>query len=100
LSAPKRLLLLALLCVGCATTTLAPGAEKIRVTTNRNDVAGCKAVGAVDARGPFTMPNDWMHQLQNQALGMGADVVFQTSSALAVTDHVSGVAYRCEGPRP
>ncbi|HET9796162.1 MAG TPA: hypothetical protein VFS34_17070 [Thermoanaerobaculia bacterium] len=94
----KRLLLVALFCAGCA-TTIAPGAEKIRITTNPKDVEGCKPVGSVDARGPFNLPDDWERELQNQALGLGADVVFRTGP-LAMTDHVSGVAYRCQQPKP
>ena len=78
--------------IGCA-TTLAPGAEKIRVTRNPADVEGCKAVGTVEARAPYNTANDAKHQMQNGALPLGADVVFITN----YSDKATGVAYQCQG---
>ena len=80
----------------CA-TTVAPGAEKVRVTTNAKDVEGCRLIGQVDAPGPFNMPNDWKIQLQNATLAAGGDTVFRTGP-LAMTKHVSGMAYTCSQP--
>ena len=90
----KRLLFLALFCAGCSTTA-APGAEKIRITTNPKDVEGCRVLGQVDASGPFNMPDDWKTQLRNATLAIGGDVVFRTGP-LAMTRHLTGMAYRCE----
>jgi hypothetical protein len=96
----KHLLLLALLALlATACTTIAPGAERIRITSDPKDVAGCRAVGEVDAAGPFNGPDDWKNQLRNAALPLGADVVFRTGP-LAFTRHVTGMAYRCDQPKP
>jgi len=85
-----------LLCAACATTA-APGAEKIRITTSPKDVEGCKLIGDVNAPGPFNLPDDWKTQLRNATLAAGGDVVFRTGP-LALTDHVTGMAYRCGNP--
>jgi hypothetical protein len=71
---------------GCV--TLAPGADKVKLTSDANDVKGCVAVGSVqaDANDPLNVDST----MRNQALGLHADVVFVTSMS-------SGVGYRCAG---
>jgi hypothetical protein len=76
---------------GCV--TLAPGADKVKLTSNAADVKGCVAVGNVktDAQND---PMDVDNTLRNQAVGLNADVVFRTALG-------AGVGYRCAGaPTP
>jgi hypothetical protein len=79
-----------------ACVTLAPGAEKVRITRDASDVSGCTAVGSVNTlsgpQGPSQIA-DSSTELRNQALAFGGDVVFVTSSTLNVPNE--GVAYRC-----
>ena len=67
---------------GCVTA--APGAEQVKITRNPTDVSGCTAVGNI---GAAVMGNLDPLVAQNQAVGLGADVVFNTGAG--------GVAYRC-----
>jgi hypothetical protein len=70
---------------GCV--TLAPGADKVKLTSDSNDVKGCVAVGSVQADAKND-PLDVDNTLRNQALGLHADVVFRTGLG-------AGVGYRC-----
>ena len=75
----------------CASVTLVPGADRVRVTQNAQDVAACTAVGNLrvpqDSQGnPAVMnPTD---DMRNQTIGLGGNTVFATSA-------IEGVAYRC-----
>lgn len=82
-----------------ACVSLAPGAEKVRITKEPSDVSGCTAVGSVNALGGPQGPSeiaDSSTELRNAALGLGGNVVFVTSSVLNVPNQ--GVAYRCTNP--
>jgi hypothetical protein len=70
---------------GCV--TLAPGADKVKLTSNAADVKGCVAVGNVKADAQND-PLDVDNTLRNQAVGLNADVVFRTGLG-------AGVGYRC-----
>jgi hypothetical protein len=72
-------------CVG-----LVPGADQVKITMHSDDVKGCTPVGNVSAQG-FTDPIDIQRVLQNQAVGLGANIVFETVQG-------QGVAYRCGRP--
>jgi hypothetical protein len=88
----KRVRLIAVLALaGCG--SLAPGAEKVLLTRNAVDVAGCKVVAPVHIRPePFT---SGAKDMRNAAFGYGGDTVFVTSGVLdAVRD---GMAYNCKG---
>jgi hypothetical protein len=79
-----------------ACVTLAPGADKVRMTKDASDVAGCTAVGNVDTLGAPQGPSqisDSSKVLRNKAVGLGGNVIFVTSAPLGVPD--GGVAYRC-----
>jgi len=81
----------------CVTLTLAPGAEKVKLTYNAADVAGCKAVGNVSG---LTHPDVYSEtQLRNRTVGLEGDSVFVTRSGLSVLTMypipLEGVAYRC-----
>ena len=82
-------LLLQLCLGGCV--TLAPEAEKVRVTRNPDDVKGCRVLGAVEAHPPYVGQQDGMNQMRNNAAGMGANALFVTSYNVTAT----GMAYRC-----
>ena len=79
----------------CAPYVLAPGAADVRLTRLPADVATCAAVGNVqlprDADG-FELRNA-AGRLQNQAIGLGANVVLITETAHRKP--TTGVAYRC-----
>jgi len=89
---------------GCAdrppVTPLAPGAPQVRITRNSADVSTCTAVGNVDGshvrRGMYadvTKDQIAIPQLQNQAIGLGGNTIFDTSNAYIL----SGIIYRCAG---
>jgi len=76
-----------------ACVTLAPGADKVRITQNPADVSTCSAVGNIKA------PRNGQGQvdifdvdaaLRNQTIGLGGNTAFETSALLG-----EGVAYRC-----
>jgi len=67
---------------GCMLPTLAPGAAQVKVTSEPADVKGCSAKGNVRD------PNGIYAGMQNQAVGLNANVVFLTSM-------YTGIAYQC-----
>jgi hypothetical protein len=82
----------AALLTGCVTVALAPGAEKVRLTSNSQDVTTCTAVGNVRVPADVHEQNPFAdnNELRNQAIGLGGNTVFITNGALG-----EGVAYRC-----
>lgn len=93
------ILLLATVALMPRCTSLAPGAEEVKITTEAKDVQGCRIIAQVSANGPFNVPDDWKNQLKNATLAVGGNVVFRTGP-LAFTRHVDGMAYRCERSKP
>jgi hypothetical protein len=87
---------LALVCA-CAAPALAPGAAKIVLTRNANDVVDCTAVGNInparDAKGGATFSTP--AEFQNQAVGLNGNTVFITAQYMGAP--VEGVVYRCPG---
>ncbi len=83
------IVLLSLLASGCVLAPQAPGAAQVKMTRNPDDVAGCTAAGNI-ALASGGDP-------RNQAVGLGANVVFDTTSAVdaALGNWTSGIAYRC-----
>jgi hypothetical protein len=84
---------LALMSSGCATVTLAPGADQVKVTRVPTDVAVCVVVGNVDGEIGSGLAVDGIRQLQNQTVGVGGNTVLVTSEL----PPQKGIAYRC-GP--
>jgi hypothetical protein len=88
---PRNLVLAAAVLVNCSceTVALAPGADKVKLTHDAADVAGCKAVGNV-----YVKPSlDWQFvefQLRNRTVGLDGNALFYTR-----TGDYEGVAYRC-----
>jgi hypothetical protein len=73
--------------------SVAPQAEKIKVTSNGADVEQCKVLGTVESHPPFMGPNDGVNQLRNNAAALGADTLLLTSSG--ALRGKTGMAYRC-----
>jgi hypothetical protein len=80
-----------LVLAGC-TTSLIPGAEKIKVTRDPSLVSGCKSLGFVEAKPPFSTPNDARNEMKNKTAILGGNVLFVTNYSVKAT----GVAYSCE----
>jgi hypothetical protein len=80
-------------CLVTACVTLAPGADKVRVTHNAPDVSTCTAVGNVkasrDAQGNVD-GFDAENEIRNQTVGLNGNTVLVTGPFLS-----EGVAYRC-----
>jgi hypothetical protein len=71
-----------------ATMALAPGADRVKLTHNATDVAGCKAVGNVSWVPDRDDPRFFETLLRNRTVGLDGNTVFLTTS-------IEGVAYRC-----
>ena len=73
----------------CVSVSLAPGADRVKITKNVSDVSACKAVGNVNG---LIKINEGMFyseaQLRNRVVGLDGNTVFLTTSE-------EGVAYRC-----
>jgi len=88
------MMLLAVAAAGCDTLIpLAPGAENVKITRNAMDVANCRAVGNLDHVKVDIFTDAPQRMVRNQAIGLGGDTVFDTSSPLAT--EVTGIVYRC-----
>jgi len=77
---------------GCLTVALAPGADKVRLTSNAADVTACKAVGNVK-RPQGINALDVEPSFRNQAVGLGGNTVFVTRHDLS--GPLEGIAYQC-----
>lgn len=89
---PALLSLLILFFGGTGCTSLAPGAETVKVAKTSQDVAGCKAVGTVEG-GAFADT-----RMKNETIAKGGDTLFITNSGLWTRHNKSyGVAYNCKG---
>lgn len=79
-----------------ACVSLAPGADKVRLTKNAADVSSCNAVGnvkvPVTSNGTVDIANA-STQFRNQVIGLGGNIGFVTYGPLDVPSE--GVAYRC-----
>jgi hypothetical protein len=79
-----------------ACVSLAPGADKVRITKSALDVSRCTAVGNINVSGGVQGPSqivDASQKLRNQAVGLGGNAVFVTVAVLGVPSE--GVVYRC-----
>ncbi len=93
----RRLGALAIVLASVACTTrLIPEAEKVKVTRESKDVAGCRSLGFVDAHPPYSTPNDAMNEMKNKTATLGGNVLFVTNYSMKAT----GVAYLCSGGTP
>jgi len=69
----------------CATTVLAPGADKVRMASNPSDVATCKATGNINIPQNAGLNAD--NIVRNQTVGFGGNTAFVTPG--------SSIAYLC-----
>jgi len=79
-----------------ACVSLAPGADKVRITKNPSDLANCSAVGNINVPIELQGQVDIAiadTQFRNQVIGLGGNAAFVTSSSLGIP--VEGIAYRC-----
>jgi hypothetical protein len=80
-----------------ACVSLAPGADKVRLTKTPGDVATCKPVGNIRVpQNPQTGTVDIanaQNQFRNQVVGLGGNAGLVTSGLLAAPGE--GIAYQC-----
>jgi hypothetical protein len=92
----KLIVAAAIVISATACVALAPGADKVRITKVAADVANCTAVGNINvpriANGGVDNSNA-RTQFLNQAVGLGGNTAFVTSSRFGVP--IEGIAYRC-----
>jgi hypothetical protein len=75
---------------------LAPGAEQVKVTRIAGEVANCQAVGNLGGVNGGNLTDAGQRIARNQAIGLGGNTIFDTSSALQESQGVvEGVVYRC-----
>lgn len=86
----KRLIMIAPLIL-TACTTLAPGAENVRLVRDGHAVTGCTVMGNVTSSYNFGEAKDYNKDIKNQAVGLRADTVLLTNSMFTMP---SGIAYR------
>jgi hypothetical protein len=79
-----------------ACVTLAPGADKVRITKVPSEVSKCTAVGNIkvprNADGNVDIGNAEA-EFRNQTIGLGGNTAYETAAPLGVP--VEGIAYRC-----
>jgi hypothetical protein len=82
-----------LLVTACATATLSPEGERVRVVTDRADVEGCELVGVVEVERKFSA-GEMLYVLRNKTAAMKADTLLVPKGA-SMFPVESGNAYRC-----
>jgi Domain of unknown function (DUF4156) len=97
-------LLALVLFAGCVKTSLAPQAERVQLTLNRDEVKGCRPLGNVEASqsktalffGQSAAQETVRRRLRNDAAKMGGNFVVVASSETSMTSTRSrGEAYAC-----
>jgi hypothetical protein len=87
------LMALSLLSAGCVVSIASePGAENVAMTHKEDDVASCTVLGNVIGLTDTNYVRDERREMQNQAVGMGADTILLTRDR----DPPKGTAYRCK----
>lgn len=82
-----------MLLTGCATATLTPEGEKVKVVTDRAAIEPCQLVGVVEVT-PTESAGETLYILRNKAAAMGADTLLVPRGAgLFGVDNAN--AYRC-----
>jgi hypothetical protein len=81
------------LVMACATATLSPEGERVRVVTDRADVEGCELVGVVEVERKFSA-GEMLYVLRNKTAAMKADTLLVPKGA-SMFPAESGNAYRC-----
>jgi hypothetical protein len=76
----------------CGTAPLVPGADKVKLTQEAADVAGCRPVGNVSTGYDVWHPQWVEASLRNKTVGLDGNALFLT---LGTAERREGVAYRC-----
>jgi hypothetical protein len=84
--------LIVAIALSACTTRLTPEGERVKVTRESADVAGCKSLGFVEAHPPYSTPDDAMNEMRDKTGILGGNVLFVTNYSMKAT----GVAYLCE----
>lgn len=87
------MLVLLTLLTGCATATLTPEGEGVRVVTDRTAVDGCQFVGVVETK-PTESAGETLYILRNKAAAINADTLLVPRGA-GMFGVDNGNAYRC-----
>jgi hypothetical protein len=86
-------LALSLLSAGCVVSIPSePGAENVTITYTEADVASCTVLGNVVGQTDTNYVRDERREMQNQAVGLGADTIL----LIRDRDAPKGTAYRCK----
>jgi hypothetical protein len=90
------LILVAMLAASCSSTKLLPGAEQVKITRIRADVAQCRELGTV-VMTTFSDSNVVTDQLRNQTVKLGGNTIFVLDDRVFTPSGApeSGMAYRC-----
>ena len=87
------LLAVSLLSAGCFVSIPSePSAENVTMTHKEADVASCTVLGNVVGLTDTNYVRDERREMQNQAVGLGADTILLTRDR----DPPKGTAYRCK----
>lgn len=79
-----------------ACASLAPGADRVRVTRDPSDIAACTALGDISLPGVTEGQINGANadvEFRNQTVGVGGNAALVTYAPYGVP--VQGVAYRC-----
>jgi len=84
--------------LACASVILAPGAEKVHLTSDPSEVVACKVLGEVTVEpAPFQTNAQGHDKLRNAAYALGGNAVLQTfGGAFKGSGRFQGTAYRCD----
>src|ERR1700689_1842863 len=94
---PALLLAVCALSAGCVVSIPSePGAENVTMTHKEADVASCTVLGNVVGVTHANSVREGRVEMQNQAVGLGADTVLLTRDR----DPPKGTAYRCKPSAP
>lgn len=77
-----------------ACTTVAPGADQVKVTNDADAVEHCFPLGNIELQVGRNHASIEAAAMRNQASGMGADTLLVTSTEYA--KNATGIAYRCK----
>jgi hypothetical protein len=82
------------LTAGCASVSLTPGADQIKVTDVAADVAACAPLGHLAAAQVMMTDPDAERQMRNETLDLGGNTLLLTPPL-----NRTGIAYRCGDAR-
>lgn len=101
----RRVTVLFAALLGGCTTSLVPGAEAVRVTTDASAVQGCARIGEVKGGDNMSSAGrgeeNASRRLKNAAVKLGANVVLLSSTTAHLNaTQMRGEAFKCAAPVP